>query len=357
MKILFIAEGCHPATQGGIQTFGRVLKKIYKEDLSFLAYATPKSKKNFVVEDVTEVFTTNIFGKILNKLLKNKIREYLIKREIERINPEICVLRSPQNLKLIKNKNIKKILVQHTNFDRYILSNDYYGGNDNLIDLSKNQLNYFIFLSKYDKERFLEELNFPVEKAKVIRHSCEIELLKGKKEKNKELIMIARLNNKYKRFDLVIKAMKKLPEFNLRIYGDGPDKNLLKRLIKEYQLKNVFLCGGTNKVKEKLDETGIFVMTSDFEGYGITNIEAMRRGLPIILRNTFEAAQDIVIGNGILLEKEWNEDDFVETVRKVYNNYEFYSNNSIELGKRHNSEMIKEEWNKIFSCKEINYEN
>lgn len=148
MKILFIAEGCHPGTQGGIQTFGRVLKKIFKEDLSFLAYATPKSKKIFVVEDVIEVFTTNIFGKIVNKLLKNKIRNYLIKREIERINPEICVLRSPQNLKLIKNKKTKKILVQHTNFDRYIFSNDYYGKDNELISLSKSQINYFTFLSK-----------------------------------------------------------------------------------------------------------------------------------------------------------------------------------------------------------------
>lgn len=347
MKILFIAEGCHPATQGGIQTFGRVLKKIYKEDLSFLAYATPKSKKNFVVEDVTEVFTTNIFGKILNKLLKNKIREYLIKREIERINPEICVLRSPQNLKLIKNKNIKKILVQHTNFDRYILSNDYYGGDNNLIDLSKKQLNNFILLSKYDKERFIKELDFSEKKMIVIRHSCELELLEKNKESKKELIMVARLENRTKRFDLAIKAMKKLPEFNLRIYGDGPDKNLLKNLIKEYQLKNVFLCGGTNQVKEKLDEAGIFIMTSDFEGYGITNIEAMRRGLPIILRNTFEAAQDIVIDNGILLEKEWKEKEFIEAVREVYNNYEFYSNNSIKLGRRYDFKEIKKEWENL----------
>ncbi|GAA6323883.1 hypothetical protein F350042L8_09810 [Fusobacterium ulcerans] len=347
MKILFIAEGCHPATQGGIQTFGRVLKKIYKEDLSFLAYATPKSKKIFIVEDVIEVFTTNIFGKILNKLLKNKIRNYLIKKEIERINPEICILRSPQNLRLIKNKNIKKILVQHTNFDRYIFLKDYYGGDDNLIGLSKKQLNYFIFLSKYDKERFVKELNFPKEKIGVIRHTCELELLETSKKSKKELIMIARLDNEVKRFDLVIKAMKKLPEFNLRIYGEGPDKNLLKSLLKECQLKNVFLYGGTNQIKDKLDDAGIFIMTSDSEAYGITNIEAMRRGLPIILRNTFEAAQDIVIDNGILLEKEWNEDKFIESVKKIYNNYKYYSKNSIKLGKRHNLEVIKKEWDKL----------
>ena len=47
-------------------------------------------------------------------------------------------------------------------------------------------------------------------------------------------------------------------------------------------------------------------MTSDFEGYPITLIEAMRRGFPIVLRNTFDSAQDIVINNGVLLEKEWD---------------------------------------------------
>lgn len=98
-------------------------------------------------------------------------------------------------------------------------------------------------------------------------------------------------------------------------------------------------------------------MTSDFEGDPISTIEAMRRGLPIILRNTFEAAQDIVIDNGILLEKEWKEKEFIEAVRKVYNNYEFYSNNSIKLGKRYDLETIKEEWNKLFNYKETNYEN
>lgn len=85
-------------------------------------------------------------------------------------------------------------------------------------------------------------------------------------------------------------------------------------------------------------------MTSDREGYGITNIEAMTRGLPIILRNTFESAPDIVQNNGILLEKEWDEDKFVEAVYKVYENYEYYSKNSIEMGKRHTFEVIKNKW-------------
>ena len=88
-------------------------------------------------------------------------------------------------------------------------------------------------------------------------------------------------------------------------------------------------------------------MTSDFEGYPITLIESMRRGLPIVLRNTFDSAQDIIIENGVLLEKEWDEDKFVEAVRKVYDNYEYYSENSKKLGERHSSEAIKREWDKL----------
>ena len=170
--------------------------------------------------------------------------------------------------------------------------------------------------------------------------------------------MIARIDNFHKRFDLAIKAMKKLQDFILNIYGEfhtEKDKKYLEEIVKKEKITNVNFKGITNKVQEKLDESGIFIMTSDYEAYGIVNIEAMRRGLPIILRNTFEAAQDIVIDNGVLLEKEWNEDKFVEAVRKVYDNYEYYSENSKKLGERHSPEVIKKEWDKLFA--EINYKN
>ena len=172
--------------------------------------------------------------------------------------------------------------------------------------------------------------------------------------------MITRIDNTSKRFDLAIKAMKKLSEFTLNIYGDfhtEKDKIYLQNLLEEEKISNVFFRGSTTKVQEKLDESGIFIMTSDGEGYPISTIEAMRRGLPIILRNTFDSAQDIVIDNGVLLEKEWNEDRFVEAVRKVYDNYEYYSENSKKLGERHSPEVIKKEWDKLFKEIEIGKRN
>ncbi len=142
--------------------------------------------------------------------------------------------------------------------------------------------------------------------------------------------------------------MKKLPDFTLEIYGAGSDEEMFRELIKQEKLENnVFLKGATNKIKEKLDECSMFIMTSDYEGYPITSIEAMRRGLPIVLRNTFDSAKDIIENNGILLDKEWNEDKFAEAVRKIYEDYEFYSKNAIEMGKRHDFEIIKSQWEEL----------
>ena len=343
-KIVVLTLAAHPMAQGGIQTFVRRIKKYYNADVILLTNKN-KDEKSFPVNDVIEIGSLNIIFRIINRLLKDKIRKYFIMKELKKINPEIIICNFPYELEMIKNfKCKKKILVQHFNFERFI------SDMPRMQELKKELSNYVV-LSPYDKEKFQKGFGLLEEKVKVIRHTCEMELLQKKKEKKKKLIMLARLDNKQKRFDLAIKAMKKLPDFSLDIYADRVDGkqelNMLKNLAKENRISNVFFRGSTTKVQEKLDESGIFIMTSDFEGYGITNIEAMRRGLPIVLRNTFEAAQDIVIDNGVLLEKEWDEDKFVEAIRKIYDNYEYYSENSKKLGERHSPEVIKKEWDKL----------
>lgn len=348
MEILFLTAH-HPGSQGGIQTLGRVLKNFFGEELKFLSFKETdiNFKKIFEVNDVIELKKENYIFKIVNKILKNKLREHKINKIIQKINPDVVILGFPHEINYLKGIKCKKILVQHIKYDIYI--KNFFKSDIKLIEKCKREIDKFIFLSKFDLDIFKENLKLKKEKLQVIRHSSEIKFLEKEKEKNKNLIMIARLQNNHKRFDLAIKGMKKLPEFNLKIYGDGPDREELENLIEKKEIDNVYIMGGTNKVQEALDETSIFIMTSDFEGYAITSIEAMRRGLPIVLRNTFEAAQDIVIENqnGILLDKEWDEDSFVEAVHKIYDNYDYYSKNALILARRYDQEIIKEEWQKL----------
>lgn len=348
MRILLNTSYDHPLNSGGVSTFNRNIINIFSdEDLVVLAYYSNKLKLfSNNIKNLIELYPKNrIFRSIDARIFKYKIQKSMLKNKIEKINPDICIFNSPNDLEvIIENKNIKKILVQHINFDKYI---EIYGKDRITLGNLIKKIDCFVCLSEYDKERFSKELNISLKKFEVIRHISSIELKKEKKEKNKNLIMIARLHNEQKRFDLAIKAMKKLPEFSLKIYGDG-DLTLFEELINKNNLKNVELCGPTTKVKEKLDEAGIFIMTSDYEGYPISLIETMRRGLPIVLRDTFDSARDIVINNGVLLEKEWNEDKFVEAVEEIYNNYEYYSKNSNKLGERYNFEKIKKEWKRLF---------
>lgn len=347
MKILSMLIFSDPRTQGGIQTFGRTLKKFYPNEVTSLTVANP-FKRIYESNDLIEVGSNHFLFRIVNKIFKNKLREYLIRKEVEKTNWNVIIFSFPYELEILKNIQAKKIMVQHFTFSKY---KDGFFKNKNVEAIFK-KLDYFIVLSVYDKERFKKELNIPEEKLKIIRHTCNVELLQNKKEKNKTLIMIGRIDNSSKRFDLAIRGMKKLPEYILNIYGDiynQKDMEFLQEIIEKENITNVNFKGATNQVQEKLDESGILIMTSDFEGYPMVAIEAMRRGLPIVLRNTFDSARDIIPNNenGILLDKEWDEDKFVEAVRKIYENYEYYSENSKILSKRYDKEVIKKEWDKL----------
>ena len=345
--VILMALEFHPGLQGGIQSFCRTLKKIYPKELKIISKKR-KEKKSYQVAGIIEVGSPNIIFRILNKLSKQKLLNFLIKKSINKNLENIIIFNHPEDLERIKDIKSKRILVQHMNYDMYM---KWFCKDEETKKLIEEKINFFISLSPYDKKKFEENFKFSPSQVKVIRHTCNTEMLQSKKIKNKRLIMIARIDNDHKRFDLAIKAMKKLPEFTLEIYGNEykkEDMNSLKNIIKNNKITNVFFRGETTEVQTKLDESGIFIMTSDYEGYPITLIEAMRRGLPLVLRNTFEAAEDIVIDNGVLLNKEWNEDKFAEAVRKIYDNYEYYSENSKRLGARHNLEVIKKEWDKLF---------
>ena len=349
MKVLSFTRNGNPNCLGGIETFQRNLYKMFGEKILFLTFKSNR-KEYFNIKDIIEIdINKNGISKFLAKILsKSRYSYYFIKNILKKEKIEILILNSPNDIKKLGKLKCKKILVQHGSWEFYQETN--FKNQPKLAGIIREHIDCFVFLSKYDQQKFVKELNLDINKTKVIRHCCEIELLKNKKSRNKKLIIIARLDNKQKRLDLAVKAMKKLPDFTLEIYGAGSDEEMFRELIKQEKLEdNVFLMGATNKVKEKLDECSIFIMTSNHEGYGITNIEAMRRGLPIVLRNTFESAQDIIENNGILLEKEWNEDKFAETVRKIYDNYDFYSKNAVEIGKRHDFEIIKSQWEELIA--------
>jgi glycosyltransferase involved in cell wall biosynthesis len=90
-----------------------------------------------------------------------------------------------------------------------------------------------------------------------------------------------------KRFDLLIDAFADVaaeyPDWSLRIYGGGPDKERLKGLIEDRGLSGrAALMGPRSPIEAEFVKASIVVSTSAAESFGMTLVEAMRCGVPVV---------------------------------------------------------------------------
>ena len=99
-------------------------------------------------------------------------------------------------------------------------------------------------------------------------------------------ISVARLSA-IKDFPTLLRAvplvLPHVPDFRLRIVGDGPERAKLEMLIDELNLRpQVELLGERHDVPALLAESGFFVSSSLSEGISLTLLEAMAVGLPVV---------------------------------------------------------------------------
>ncbi|MGL5427018.1 MAG: glycosyltransferase [Cetobacterium sp.] len=340
-KVLFI--GSNPKVAGGIETFGRNLQEVFKENISFYSFYK-STNVLYDVKNVIEILPYNILFRGINKIFKGRLSDYFLNRIIPKY--DVLLINNPNDLNKIseKNKNKKIILIQHQTSKSFLERKDYLNRDEKLLEKMKKEPNKIVTLSPFDTEDFIQKFNLDKNKVSDIRHSSKLEIIDEPKEKTKKLITICRLVNVHKRIDLMLEGMKELPDFNLEIWGDGVDKEMLEEKMKNLNITNVQFMGKTSNVKEKLDNASIFLMTSDYEGYPIATIEAIRRGLPLVVRNTFVSAQDLISENGVLLKKEWNKEEFKNAINEIYENYEFYTKDSIKLAKKYDFSIFKKSW-------------
>lgn len=101
----------------------------------------------------------------------------------------------------------------------------------------------------------------------------------------------------------------KLPEWKLVIVGDGSERSNLEKIVSDNKIQRVEFTGFTNPILY-YQKAKIFWMTSKFEGWGMTLIEAMQYGCVPIVFQTFSSVKDIVVsgGNGFLIKPNDIED-------------------------------------------------
>lgn len=127
-------------------------------------------------------------------------------------------------------------------------------------------------------------------------------------EKRKEVLIVARLSEPIKRLSLalqiwkIIEANPAFEDWQLTIVGNGEDEAYYRQLASRHQLKHISFEGRQNPI-EYYRHASIFMMTSLYEGWGLTLTESQQMGVVPIAFNSFEALQDIIRNkeNGILV--------------------------------------------------------
>ncbi len=170
--------------------------------------------------------------------------------------------------------------------------------------LSSKICEKIIVLTEQTKSEYKKLFDISDYKISVIPNFVDEDILKFKQEYNKEskIILSSGRFTKEKGFDMLIDVasmvLSKHPDWQWQIYGDGPERNKIEKLIKEKKLENcVKLMGLADNMYDKYKDAGIFVLTSYREGFALVLLEAKACGLPTVSFDCTSGPSEIISNN------------------------------------------------------------
>ena len=110
-------------------------------------------------------------------------------------------------------------------------------------------------------------------------------------------------------------VVNQLPETSLLLLGDGPLREHLEDTVVNLDLaKNVRFAGWRTDVMNILPSTDLFVLASEWEGFGLAILEAMSFSLPIIATKVGGIPEVVLDGETGWLVKARDSDAFAGTI-------------------------------------------
>ena len=148
--------------------------------------------------------------------------------------------------------------------------------------LKNDTLNLFDIKKKIDVIPNFVDIN----KIKNIEKPCERNLLAKKEEKI--LTHISNFRPLKRIFDVIsiYEGVAKQVKSKLMMVGEGPEKIKAIQYVKENKLEDkVLFLGNSNEIDKILCYSDLFLLPSEKESFGLSALEAMANGVPLISSN------------------------------------------------------------------------
>jgi len=361
-KSIYILEA-DPTRYGGIQGFVRTLAGYLPRNQTFLlayygglaedrAVSTPLIRLNGKDDRNTRWKRVYLSGSSFQRNLALLLDIPRIRKNMRRLLPggDTLVLNSAFAMTFLCPRSVLRsnrvILVQHTAPHMMRRRAFDFGGLFRSLKIAcfRQFVDTFVMLSPYEKAELSSWLPLEGKRCPVIRHTMAFpENLPA--DFPRSAAVLARLIP-LKRIDRVIACARLLPDVQFNIYGDGPEKALLEKMADG--LNNVFFRGYTSDIDAVFRENSILLITSDYEGYCISGIEACVRGRPVIVLNTYPAANDLVEDHvsGIVLD-DFSPEALANAVGEVLADPRRYRDGALKHRELYSQKRAEADWNRL----------
>lgn len=222
---------------------------------------------------------------------------------------------------------------------------------------SVQNLDYLVLVSKDLTKFYSEKLTKTNCKCIYIPNSLTYFPEKVSDLETQNIVSVGRLSPEKGYLDLidVFKLVNQIyPNSILNIIGDGPDRDVLNKKIKNEKLEDVIkLHGFQNRdyINEIYKKSSVFVMSSHTESFGIVLLEAFSFGIPCVAFDSAEGANELIDDNwdGYLV-KNRDKEKMAKRICELLGNINrriIMGANGVKKANQYNIETIKEEWIKI----------
>jgi glycosyltransferase involved in cell wall biosynthesis len=154
--------------------------------------------------------------------------------------------------------------------------------------------------------------------------------------------------------DVFAQVVEKRPDWKLRIYGTGSQADKLSQRTRALGLhNNVAFMGSTADMDNVLAKASLHVITSRFEGFGMTIIEAFATGVPVVSFNCPQGPREIITsGQDGVLVPDGDIDAFADALLALMDDKDEMrrlAENGLKTVGRYRISAVADRWDKVFT--------